>query len=559
MDREYYWLHDIVDDSITRTARNNPKEIIENFFYIVDKKTNKVPFRFNEAQDEYYYKRTARDDILKARKEGFSSMILAIFTVAFLFLENVNIVCISHEDESTQRLFEKVLYYIENMEYDGTPIKVKLADKSRKRMVYKFKNKKGDTITNTFYVGTAGSKAFGRGDNVFYLHCSEIAFWDNASRIMTGLLNAVPDDLANTYIVKETTANGYGTQHQIEWENEKRGESVFKPLFFGWNKDPSNYMEVSKYEMVTGKKFIADIDEMKLAAKNGLSDGQLAWRRWKMSSMQPDENHTKEELFMQEFPIDDREAFLSSGKPIFDIATIEYYEEVYVKPPTKIGELIGWRTVLFEHNNLERLKVWDDPDPRDSYVISADVAESGDYCYATVVSKKTSKQMAEWHGHIDEFEFASVLYRLGMWYNIALIGVEKNNMGVAVIRKLDELDYPNQYVRESLDDITKVVHNELGWRTDSVTRPIMISDYNQEFTRKTYIFRSQLVADEMRTFVRKKTGNRMRPEAQSGCHDDAVIGNCIAVQLLKSLPETIDETEIIVRDYQPNNSMLNYN
>ena len=57
------------------------------------------------------------------------------------------------------------------------------------------------------------------------------------------------------------------------------------------------------------------------------------------------------------------------------------------------------------------------------------------------------EQVALWWGHIDEFELANVAYKLGTYYNEALIGIERNNMGVAVVKKLDELGYKNQYTR----------------------------------------------------------------------------------------------------------------
>lgn len=118
-----------------------------------------------------------------------------------------------------------------------------------------------------------------------------------------------------------------------------------------------------------------------------------------------------------------------------------------------------------------------------------------------------------------------------------------------------ELEYPNQYLRETIDEITKQTHNEYGWRTDGTTRPIMISAFNQSITKRQYIIRSQLVIDQMRTFVRNKRG---RAEAQSGSHDDAVIGNCIGIQLYEFLPEPIKDDEITGSDYKPNSSLLNY-
>lgn len=538
---EVMYFNDILDDKIIEIARNDPKQIIEEFFFIVNKDGERVQFKFNDAQNEYYKDRTARDDILKARKEGFSSMILAILAVKFLFLENVSCVSISHEDEATKRLFEKVEYYIDNMEYRGILIKINISDRSNKRLRFRERN-------SSFYIGTAGSKAFGRGDTIHYLHVSETAFWLNASKVLTGLLNAVPDNPDNTYIVKESTANGFGNQHHTEWVNEKEGRSTFKPHFFGWHQDPTNRKKPEPGFRLTD-------DEKKLAIIYNLDITQIVWRRWKMQSMQPDETHTKEELFMQEFPITDDEAFLSSGKPVFDLKLVEIYEEMFVKNPEKTGEMMGWKPAIFIDDPNGRVKLWADPVKGHTYCIGADVAESHDYCYASVIDRATCEQVGEVRCHTDEFEFAGILFRLGMFFYEALIGVERNNQGVAVVKKLDELGYINQYVRESIDEITQRVSNELGWRTDARTRPIMISEFNQFFTNRAYKFRSKVLATEMRTFVRNSKG---RPEAQANCHDDAVIGNCIAIQMYKNLPEPIKDDKIIARDYVPNHSAHSY-
>jgi hypothetical protein len=527
-------LTEIWDDGIVDIAINDPKRLIEKWFWIVDKKGRRVPFVFNEMQDEFYYGHTSRDDILKARKEGFSSLILAIWTIKFLFVPNVWCVCISHEDEATRRLFSKVEYFIDNL-----PFKVPLTGRSQKSLKFKDRN-------SEFYIGTAGSRAFGRGDTINYLHMSEVAFWNPKTDVTTGLLNAVPDDLETTWIVKESTANGYGTRHQIAWEAEKRGESTFKPHFFGWNKDRGH---VKPAEGIT----FTD-DELRLAAQYDLSNEQLAWRRWKISSMDATQSHTKLEMFMQEFPINDREAFLSSGRPVFDPKALDWLEQVCVIDPIKVGNLEGWEHPIFSDHSLGFIKVWREPEDGRHYVIGGDVAETGDLSYLCVLDVRTLEQVAEWVGNKDEYEYAGDAYRLGMWYNRALIGIERNNMGVAVVQKLDELGYKNQYIRETIDEITNRTHNELGWRTDSKTRPIMISDLNNLVADRRIKIHSKICVDQMRSFVR---GRSNRPEAQSGTHDDCVIGTGIAYQMVKSSQDFIETEEIITRDYVPSSSLNN--
>lgn len=509
-------------------ARNDPAQIIEAFFSIVDKSGQKVPFRLNSVQRKFYQNMSARDDILKARKEGFSSLVLALLTVKFLFVPNIVCACVSHTDKDTSRLFSKVKYFIETL-----PFPVALSKETGDMLQIAKQN-------STFLIGTAGSKTFARGDTIHYLHMSEFAFypsWD----MVTGVTNSVPDDLKNTWVVKETTANGYGNPHHIAWQEEKRGQSVYKPHFFSWFDHPD-------YTMTAGSDFVPTKDEELLKSTYMLTNDQLAWRRWKINSMQATQDYSKEDLFKQEFPSNDLEAFLSTGRPIFDPKTLEWYKNVCVQRPLVKGTLEGWNPPKFQENEFGELRIYKHPEKDHKYVIGGDVAEEGDYSALIVLDRNTMEQVAMWYGHIDEFMMAQQAYKLGTLYNNALIGIERNNMGVAVVMKLDELGYRNQYRMETLDDIGKKVRDKLGWETNTRTRPILISDLNQAFYERKLMIRSEEVVAEMGSFVRNTSG---KPEAQEGTHDDLVMAMGIAVQMYQHMPEPVADDEVVVRDYRP--------
>lgn len=523
------------DPKLERLARKDPKQIIEKMFFIVDKAGRRVPFIFNEPQNLYYEQMSPRDDILKARKEGFSSMILAILTCKFLFIPNSVSACVSHREEDTKRLFDKVKYYIENL-----PFEVEFEQASASRLRIKEMN-------SDFFIGTAGSKTFGRGDTIHNLHLSEYAHYQNWDMV-TGLLNAVPDDLENTWIVKETTANGYGTPHHIAWIDEKKGASTFKPLFFSWADNPEYQMKI-----IDGVKFSKE--ERELQEAYNLTDEQLYWRQWKIQSMQPTQDYTREDLFKQEFPMTDTEAFLSSGRPIFDPETLEWYEQFVCIPPLKRGELIGWDPPYVQEKPLGELRIYKEPEKDHQYVIGGDTATEGDYSVLTVLDRTALEQVALWWGHIDEFQLANEAYKLGTYYNTALIGIERNNMGVAVVKKLDELGYKNQYRMEVLDELGMKIKDKLGWETNSKTRPIMISDLNQVTTERKILIRSSECIGEMRSFVKNTKG---KAEAQIGTHDDLVIALGIAYQMYKNMPNSISSEDIYVRDYRPNTTLNNF-
>ena len=144
---------------------------IEKTFLIISKNGEAIPFILNEVQKKILYGLKGRDIILKARQEGVSSLILAMFAVDFLTIENVRCVVIAHESDATQKLFDRVKFFLTSLEktFPGQ-VPYKLKYNSRHELVNEEKN-------SVFYIGTAGSRSFGRGDTIQNLHCSEVAFW----------------------------------------------------------------------------------------------------------------------------------------------------------------------------------------------------------------------------------------------------------------------------------------------------------------------------------------------------------------------------------------------
>jgi len=135
--------------------------MIEKTFNIVDKSGAKVPFRLNAVQTRYDQERKSRNVIVKARQEGFSSFICADNTMACLAEKNIRCVLIAHDSESTEKLFDRVRFFLT---YPQIPLSPVLTRSSRREFYFKENN-------SSFYIGTAGSENFGRGDTINRLHC----------------------------------------------------------------------------------------------------------------------------------------------------------------------------------------------------------------------------------------------------------------------------------------------------------------------------------------------------------------------------------------------------
>ena len=199
----------------------NYKKFIENRLRIVDKAAQVTPFILNTIQDKYLLQGyTGRDVILKARQQGFSSLILAIFTADFLIKDNQRNVIVADISDNASELLDRVKFYIKSYE-EIKGIKVPLKYNSK----YELFNE----ATNSRYtIGTADNVDFGRSKTITNLHLSEAAFYNNIEKLFAGAMQAV---VPTGRIIVETTANGYGYFKSF-WDECKLGERPFKPLFY---------------------------------------------------------------------------------------------------------------------------------------------------------------------------------------------------------------------------------------------------------------------------------------------------------------------------------------
>ena len=175
-----------IADCLNMSARKN---FIEKELNIINKKSVQVPFTQNFVQNKIdeVKDRLKREGkplwilVLKARQEGVSAKVEADWLADCANIKNLNAVVISHEKESTKRLLRRVHYYIETS-------KVKIPTKIQSEYEISFPE------TNSwFYIGTAGARAFGRGDTIHRVHFSECAFYMDDS-VVDGILQSIPQN-----------------------------------------------------------------------------------------------------------------------------------------------------------------------------------------------------------------------------------------------------------------------------------------------------------------------------------------------------------------------------
>ena len=486
------------------------KQFIEKELNIVNKQGRQVPFIQNWVQnklDEVRDKLKRENKpawilILKARQEGCSAKIEADWLKDCALKMNTNAVVISHEKEATKRLLRRVHYYVDNA---NKPIS------TEKSSEYEISFPR----TNSwFYIGTAGSRAFGRGDTIHRVHLSEWAFYQDDS-IVDGILQSVPME---GEVIAESTANGFGNRFQIEWDRAIRGESKFYPLFFAWNDNP-------EYQIVNTILSEEELTEEEKLLKNKflLTIPQIAWRREKMK-----EFSTKEQ-FMQEYPLTPDEAFIYTGTPAFDPLALKLYNT----KPSLLGMFVDkGDVVVFEPNEKGWWRRWEITEPGFGYYGFCDPAEGldpedkGDKDYAVCeIYDQNLKQCAELQKRLTPSETAKQFALAGRYYNQAYVGWERNSAGAAISVVMQEV-YPKARCYEGED-------GNLGWQTNVRSRKVLIDGLAEVIADHSIEIQSEYSIREALSFRLNADG---KYEAQLGSHDDTVIANAGVVQMWKRKP-----------------------
>ena len=226
---------------------------IEDNFTIVNKELKTVDFILNEQQRKLCDDMRGKDVILKARQQGFSSLISAIFATDFILEENFYSVIVADIDDNSAMLLEKVKKYIESYELK-TGVKVPLKYDSKSELYNPFMNSR-------YHIGTAKNTQFGRSRTISNLHLSEAAFYPHLSSIMAGAGQAV---VKTGKFILETTANGFN-EFKDFWDDAVRGQNGFTPHFFSASGFyPEEFLEYKRREL--GRLFLQEYPDKPIDA-----------------------------------------------------------------------------------------------------------------------------------------------------------------------------------------------------------------------------------------------------------------------------------------------------
>ena len=538
-------------EELRKAIRNEPRLLIEMFFVIVDKNMETIPFFLNDVQREFsniLYQAEAdfkagkvlniKFLVLKGRQQGFSAYVTTEQLARSLVIRNFAGFTIADCVENTAVLFEDKAKF----PYGHLPDLLRPTEKFNNRRELHF-----EKLNSRWRIATA-SKDIGRSKTVNFLHLSECAFFNVLiSDIQAAIGEALTKDAVQVF---ESTANGHN-EYKDAWDS-----GSFINCFFAWWRTSEyiiNFVDPKK-ESWFEEQLDLDYGDQDFDVKNekwvfkrcqwlrnkkGLNLQQLYWyyNKW--------DNYIDKEKIKQEYPCSADEAFLASGRCVFNTEKVierkDFLEELYKKSPPKKGEFrFEWSnpdvkdfikdgTIKFRGFVEGVITIYEEVRPGYPYVIGGDTKGDGrDFYSAVVINNVTGKRVATIRG---EFNYSKPytwqVYCLGKYYNNALTGIE-TNFNTAPIEELERLHYPRQYMREHYDSISGSYMMKYGWRTDGNNRPLVIDKEVDLIENNIDLFFDITHLDECLTFVYDKNN---RPDAESGKHDDLLIGDMIANEI----------------------------
>jgi len=408
---------------------------------------------------------------------------------------------IAHKGDSTSTLFDMTRRF-----HDEMPdiLKPSTRYSNRKELVF-------DKLASSYLVVTAGGDSVGRSETITFAHLSELAFWPKttAQETFSGLMDAIPAG-PGTAVFIESTANGVSGLFYEQCQKARKGEGDFEFIFLPWFIDPT-------YRKPAPKNFSRTPTEQKLVDLYGLDNEQLMFRRGRVAEKGV-------ELFKQEYPCNADEAFLTSGRPVFNPERIAEMREKVRPPVARMAFTAG----EWEEHPLGELRQFIEIDPKESYYLGCDVG-FGVQKDPSVIQVQDGKrrQAAVWRSdRVDPDYLGVVLAALGNLYNEAQIICESNGPGILTNRVLEKDEaYPWVFHETVYDKQADEEREKRGFTTNEKSKALIINELRARLRNREIEIYDSTTLDEMQSFVVTESG---RMEAEKGTHDDCVIALALA-------------------------------
>ena len=466
-----------------------------------DRQGRTVRLKANAAQQAFEAGHGRENIVLKARQMGMSTWVAARFFLRTITHPGTLTLQVAHNREAAEAMLALVRGMWAELPESLTEGPLRLHRSNAGQMVF-------GEIGSEFRVASAADANAGRGLSVQNLHCSEVSRWPrDAGQTLAGLRAALAP--GGELVLESTPSGAYGAFYEA-WlqgvdacparhaDAKQDRETAMVRHFLPWWLEPSYTAAAVAEESWTD-------EERLLAEEHKLHGGQIGFRRGLEARYGA--------LRTQEFAEDAESCFRETGSCCFEISSLE----------TRLLEV----PEAAAQRRRGALQVWLPPLPGRQYLLAVDTAggqADGDFAAVQVLEMSTGLQCAELQERLRPAELARVCAELGREYGDALMVVERNNHGSAVLAYLQtEQGYARVYEQ----------NGQQGWLTTAASKPEVVARMGALLLHSPERFMSRRLLRECRSFV---TDGKGRAGATAGAHDDLVMamamGQAVRAELL---------------------------
>ena len=340
---------------------------------------------------------------------------------------------------------------------------------------------------------SAESGAVGVGQSPDSFHASECHLWSDFSGSMF-LINPSLINRREALVVFEATPWERNCAWHEHYVMAKQGGGRHQACFFPFWDGKLNVRPVPKDFQFTND----EVELMNRYGHLGLQEENLVFRRFLLDT--DPEIRRNPVMFGVMYPFDDITCWVAST----NAAIPEHALEKHLKK-----ELTEWTGPY---------KEYEAPEVNAIYAIGVDPTGYAARDHAAFQVLKCWRgewtQVAVFADHVDPLKFTGHLLRAANRYNQALIAVESNGVGQAVLSLLVERGYGNLYYeakfKPGFTSTAKSLDEATGWLVDSLLDDLILNDKDTVQQLQTYKNDKRVEESASAEILRGNTSNKRR-------------------------------------------------
>lgn len=533
--------------ALREAGRADIDSFVQSWFHIQNDQGNDMLLKYNWSQrqvawtiqlleQQYGYVRLFE---LKSRQVGVTTAIQLRNNAIAICNDNMAVATVAHLDKRASEILDKAKYAHAKL---PQMLQLTLSRDSKDELKY------ADTFSCQTIVSAKNIEAV-RSSTRQHVHLSEWCLYGDAEHALYEV-SQVCHMVPRTSIIIESTGRREGSYAHWFWNRCVQGKEVFFPQFLAWQKDPNTNLQFAndkQRDACLQEAYIYAPELAERARLFNLTPGNVYWAYLMLKN----QCYGNWEKFLEDYPCSPEECWRSKGGVFFGAHNVTYltehvkqfhYDAFYVsqlKLEQKFGnpytdlDPAGPEFNPLTYDQKPFLIIYKGPQPGRQYIVTGDSAQGGpggDPSSTYVGDKHSGEMMAEFQGLVQTHQHAHVIESLGIWYNNGLAAPECNDIGLATLAELNRT-YPYIYRWKKMDTV-EFREGNYGWYTGTKSRPIML-DLALRVVKELVaghascadFIKSARLVQEMKSF--KENENTGKPEAASGCHDDAVMAFAI--------------------------------